>query len=138
MAQSTQHSVCVVDVHQGAAAAVRHIAAASVVITTSLHGLVTADSFGIPAVWTTLDPPLDGGDFKFQDYESAVTPGRTRFADFHAGTELADLLESAWSASPARVSELSDGLERALQMFRDSAGAQERFPRGLIRALRER
>jgi hypothetical protein len=138
MAASAQRSVLVVDVHQGAASAVRQIAAADVVITTSLHGLVTADSFGIPAVWTTLEPPLDGGDFKFRDYESAITPGRTRFASFHDGTQLSELVESAWSAAPARVAQLSDGLERALVTYQQSAPPEDRFPGGLLRALRNR
>ena len=41
---------------QRTAYAPRHseIAACSAIVTTSLHGLVTADAFGIPAVWTTL------------------------------------------------------------------------------------
>ena len=78
LARTGGERVRVVNVHQGAAAAVREIAACKAVITTSLHGLVTADSYGIPAAWTTLDPPLGGGDFKFRDYETALTPGRTR------------------------------------------------------------
>ena len=64
---------------------VREIAAADAVVTTSLHGLVTADAFGIPATWTMLEPPLSGGAFKFHDYESVLTPGSSRFAVFDPG-----------------------------------------------------
>lgn len=125
--------VRVVNVHQRAAPAVREIARGSVVLTSSLHGLITADAYGIPAVWTTLDPPLTGGDFKFRDYEAAVTPGRTRFRPFVEGVSLADLTADAWAADPHRVSELGDGLIRALRGM-DAVGAP--FPRGIMRSLR--
>src|SRR5690606_29800891 len=70
LAEAAGYRVRVVDVHQTAERVVREIAASAAVITTSLHGLVTADAYGIPAAWTTLEPPLEGGDFKFHDYES--------------------------------------------------------------------
>jgi len=63
---------------------VREIAACAVIASISLHGLVIADSFGIPASWFGLEPGLWGGSFKFQDYESVVTPGRSRRRTFHA------------------------------------------------------
>jgi len=40
------------------------------VISSSLHGLIAADSFGIPNAWTKLSEVIRGGDFKFQDYYS--------------------------------------------------------------------
>lgn len=103
----------VIDVHQGPATVARQISRCRVLITSSLHGLVVADSYGVPAVWTTLAPALDGGDFKFRDYEAAVTPGRTRYVD--AAECLApSVLQSAWTPPRADISDLSDGLELAL------------------------
>ncbi|WP_309064574.1 polysaccharide pyruvyl transferase family protein [Microbacterium sp.] len=128
----------VVNVHQRAATAVRQIASARAVVTTSLHGLITADAFGIPAVWTTLDPPLGGGDFKFRDYEAAVTPGRTRFRSFAEATSLGDLLADAWSADAADVARLCDGLESALERARRLDLGQQPFPTGLLRVRRHR
>lgn len=131
-------TVRVVNVHQRAAPAVREIAAARAVITTSLHGLITADAYGIPAVWTTLEPPLDGGDFKFRDYEAAVTPGRTRYRLFDAAQSLEELAESAWAADADTVARLVDGLERALRRVSTLELDQRPFPRGIVRALRGR
>lgn len=126
----------VVNVHQRAAAAVREIAASRAVITTSLHGLITADSYGIPAVWTTLDPPLGGGDFKFRDYEAAVTPGRTRFRPFEDAGSLEELAAEAWAADAGTVTRLADGLESALAEAVALPLGQRPFPRGIPAALR--
>ncbi|UWF77886.1 MULTISPECIES: polysaccharide pyruvyl transferase family protein [Microbacterium] len=126
----------VVNVHQRAAPAVREIAASRGVVTTSLHGLVTADAYGIPAVWTTLDPPLGGGDFKFRDYEAALTPGRTRYRPL--GGSLEDTLDGAEPVDPAAVAALSDGLEAAITRVRGLPLGQRPFPAGIPAALRSR
>lgn len=119
-----------INVHQSARRAVREIAACEIVITSSLHGLVTADAFGIPAVWTALVPALNGGDFKFRDYESAVSPGRSRFSAFDETTTAAELIARAQPASADTVRDLSDGLELALGQVSDFLGSGARFPRG--------
>ena len=122
----------VVNVHQSARRAVREIAACRMVVTTSLHGLVTADAFGIPAVWTTLDPPLGGGDFKFRDYEAAVTPGRTRHVAWADGITPRDLARAAWAADADRVRALADGLVRAIAGLPEELPGLRRFPLGAI------
>lgn len=129
-------SARVVNVHRRAGSAIGEIAASRAVVTTSLHGLVTADSYGIPAVWTTLDPPLGGGDFKFRDYEAAVTPGRTRFRELDA--PLDDMLDGVEAVDRLRVDALSDGLEAALFLARVLPLSQLPFPRGIVAALRGR
>lgn len=111
-----------VNVHRPAAAVVRGIASAGAVLTTSLHGLVTADAYGIPAVWTTREPALIGGDFKFRDYEAAVTPGRSRFVAFDDLRSPDAVVRWASRADAARVAELCDGLEAALSAVRSRHG----------------
>jgi hypothetical protein len=128
--------VRVVNVHQRAQHAARHIAACRAVITTSLHGLVTADAYGIPAVWTVLDPPLGGGDFKFRDYESVVSPGRTRFLEFSDDLSVDDILRAAWSVNADLVSRAGDELERALARVPDVIAPLPAFPSGVPRTLR--
>ena len=57
------------------------VASAGIVYTSSLHGLIAADAFGVPHI---LEPHGDviGGMFKFNDYASAfgeeITPGAVR------------------------------------------------------------
>ncbi|WP_426323437.1 polysaccharide pyruvyl transferase family protein [Microbacterium sp. E-13] len=122
----------IVNVHQSGRRAVREIAACRLIVTTSLHGLVTADSFGIPAVWMTLEPPLGGGDFKFRDYEAAVTPGRSRRVTWRDGMPLADLRRAAWSADRDTVARLGDGLVRAIGRLDDEITGLRPFPRGAL------
>ena len=111
LAETAGYRVRVVNVHQTAERVVREIGASRAVVTTSLHGLVTADAYGIPAVWTTLEPPLGGGAFKFHDYESVITPGATRFVRFDPGMSLSDLLASASAAPRETVEAACDALE---------------------------
>jgi hypothetical protein len=49
-----------------------HIASCAAIFSTSLHGLVVADSYGTPAAWGTLDDHPLHGPFKFCDHETAV------------------------------------------------------------------
>jgi len=48
---------------------------ARVVISSSLHGIVLAESYGIPAIWLSPPEALVGGRFKFDDYFEGT--GRT-------------------------------------------------------------
>ncbi|MET4059719.1 hypothetical protein ABIB35_001251 [Arthrobacter sp. UYP6] len=62
-----------VDVEQGLEQVVQEIAAASCCVSTSLHGLIVAQAYGVPWVWIRLeDNPLTGDDFKFRDFFSTL------------------------------------------------------------------
>lgn len=50
---------------------VREIAACRCVLSSSLHGLIVADSFGVPNMHLVFDERLKGDGFKFDDYYSA-------------------------------------------------------------------
>ncbi|MEQ8847648.1 polysaccharide pyruvyl transferase family protein [Botrimarina sp.] len=61
-----------IDVRKGPWAVVREIANCRMVMSQSLHGLIVADSLGIPNVWIAPDSRMIGGDFKFRDYYSTT------------------------------------------------------------------
>jgi hypothetical protein len=102
--------------HPDLLATTRMIGSCHFIISSSLHGLIVADAFGIPNVWASWSTRLAGGSWKFRDYGTAV--GRD-FAQ-PVGEDLGDLraLEAAAShASPSVVAERSAGLERAFASF---------------------
>lgn len=42
------------------------------IVSSSLHGLIIADAYGIPNIWLNISGNLLGGEFKFRDYFSGV------------------------------------------------------------------
>jgi pyruvyltransferase len=61
-------SIALIDVRRPWQEVVSQIRSCHVVLSSSLHGLVVADAFGIPSVWVRITDRLVGGDFKFRDY----------------------------------------------------------------------
>ena len=42
------------------------------IASSSLHGLITSDTYGVPNCWIELSGKISGGHFKFYDYASSV------------------------------------------------------------------
>ena len=68
--------IIIIDPQHDPMKVLRQIAACEVILSSSLHGIVTADSFNIPNAWIHFSELL-GGDFKFHDYNSALNIQRT-------------------------------------------------------------
>ena len=90
----------------------RRIAACRHVFASSLHGLITADAYGVPSTWVW---PGDQGHLKYHDYAASI--GRPM------------ITPHAWEDIPARVRALKDtdlslpyaeGIEKAQLALRDS------------------
>ena len=106
--------VRIIGTRASVASVTRDIARCEAVISSSLHGVVVADSFGIPNAWFELHPALWGGSFKFADHESVVVPGRTRRVVVGRASSLADVLAATARADPDRVAGSVADLERRL------------------------
>lgn len=66
--------VAIIDVLGDLLYFVRMIKSCDVILSSSLHGLVCADAYGVPSVWMRLSNEITGGSFKFRDY--LLTTGR--------------------------------------------------------------
>ena len=60
----------VADIFAPVATLIEQIRAAEVVLSSAMHGLIAADSLGVPNAWLKLSDAVRGGDFKFNDYYS--------------------------------------------------------------------
>lgn len=58
----------IIDVEGDCIEVIQSISECDLILSSSLHGLITADSFGIPNARIKLSDKVGGGDFKFTDY----------------------------------------------------------------------
>jgi len=63
-------SCTIIDVFDDVTEVLRQIASCECVLSSSLHGLIVADAFGVPNAWIKLSAKVRGDDFKFRDYYS--------------------------------------------------------------------
>jgi hypothetical protein len=64
----SRDDVEVVNVLETVESVVEKLSACRVVLSSSLHGLIAAHSYNIPATWVSFGNRLAGDGFKFQDY----------------------------------------------------------------------
>ena len=62
----------IADLSQDPIEILKLISSSDLVLSSSLHGLICSDSFGIPNIRLKVSMNLKGGDFKFNDYYSSI------------------------------------------------------------------
>ncbi len=62
----------VIDVQDSAKNVTKNISMCELIISSSLHGIIVADSLNIPNVWIELSDKVAGAGFKFWDYNSSI------------------------------------------------------------------
>lgn len=67
--------VKVIDIQGDIKQVIQDIKKCKIIISTSMHGLITADTYGIPVVWLQISDSVLGAWFKFNDYFSGVGRG---------------------------------------------------------------
>lgn len=67
--------VRIIDVEGGIEPFVEAVKSCELIVSSSLHGLICADAYGVPCLWVKLSDILWGGSFKFHDYFESVGRG---------------------------------------------------------------
>ena len=92
---------------------IRQIGSCRQIVTSSLHGMIVADAFGIPRRFEyTRRLDKEGGDYKFRDYSASIN------APFEPGR----LIEASRSRVEDRKHELSDAYRELGRVIRRTDG----------------
>jgi pyruvyltransferase len=123
--------VLVIDLAGDVHGVIRNIKACDVIASSSLHGLIAADAYGIPSTWIKFSDKVHGNGFKFKDYFLSVQRRVEEPLVISPETTLHQIFDRFHTY---RVDIDLEGLHRACP-FRDSKGLS-RVARGVCRSLR--
>ncbi len=108
--------VLLIDVQDKPKKVVYKIRQCAFILSSSLHGIVTADAFRIPSVWVYLSEKVIGDGFKFRDYRSAFGMGIQPMLLY--GTESLSELTSEKSVIPLVLEEVQFRLDEVFRNLR--------------------
>lgn len=116
LVQQHGDKIKIIDVRQSPEQVIGEIAECDFIASSSLHGVIVADSLGIPSVSLKLSDGLIGGDFKFRDYYSCFDESGEMFR-VESTTSLEDLINACRLADADRVADLKSGIRNAYKDF---------------------
>jgi len=85
-----ERDVAVLDIESGIYDFVRAIKSCRVILSSSLHGLICADAFGVPNAWIQLSDNVIGSGFKFRDYRLSIGAGEPKPCRITESTKYSD------------------------------------------------
>lgn len=107
----------IIDVKNEPIAVIKKIDQCEFILSSSLHGVITADSLGIPNAWIFLSDKVIGGGFKFYDY--ATSFGTQIEPRLIKGTESIDDLVKLTHEVHKNVEVVKNNLEVVFLQFRE-------------------
>lgn len=100
---------------------IARISECEAVLSSAMHGLIVADSFGIPNMRVIASDSLMGGDYKFRDYYSAFSKNKYRAVnireDVSAG--LLETVKNGFEDLPGEIVKIQDSLIRSFPKVRN-------------------
>ena len=84
--------ICVIDVQGGVFSFVEAIKSCDLVVSSSLHGVICADAYGVPSIWAEFSDRVLGKGFKFFDYFASVQRETSAPVRINESTSLTQVL----------------------------------------------
>lgn len=103
-----------IDVEQDPLTVIQEITSADAIISSSLHGLILADAYGIPNTWVKFSNKVGGDGFKFFDYFSGVNREIDKPLDLSSEWSEKCILNEISKWTELDLSDLQDNLVVAL------------------------
>jgi pyruvyltransferase len=93
--QLTREGAFFIDVEADVHRCVRDIRSCRVIASSSLHGLIVALAFGIPAVWVEFSDRVIGSGFKFRDFYASINAPAPSAVPLTSPTAIPELIGRA-------------------------------------------
>lgn len=113
---SRNKDVCFIDVMQDPVQVLKEISACEYIASSSLHGLIFADSVGIPNVRFIASGKVKGGDFKFNDYNESINHKKEVIC-LDRGYGVKEILDASSMASPEKVNFAKSSIKESIKLF---------------------
>jgi len=115
-----KNNILNIDVQRKPMAVIKDIDKCEYILSSSLHGIVIADSLGIPNGWICLSQVHSGKGFKFYDYASAVSV-KCQPLNLCGEETLSELISLAdRRINPDQLKEIQEGLDKSFNHFKNS------------------
>ncbi|WP_187393995.1 polysaccharide pyruvyl transferase family protein [Oceaniovalibus sp. ACAM 378] len=114
LSEAKLKEVRLISVQQDPESFVRQMLTCERVLSSSLHGLILADAYGIPNRWIKVSDELIGGDFKFLDYYSTVKNQDKKPIYFKSASSFSDI---ARAMDETRIRSFKYSLSKLLSAF---------------------
>lgn len=87
-------NINIIDIRSGIENVVKEIKKCKTILSSSLHGLIVADTYGVKSIWIKLSDGVIGKGFKFVDYFKSVNRSTTNPFVIEEDTNIKDILKS--------------------------------------------
>ena len=112
-----QKEVHFINIQANPLAVLKQIDQCEYILSSSLHGMVFADSLGIPNLWIILSDRVQGKGFKFNVYGSAVKWKRDPML-FSGDEKLSELITQTSLPSLSVIEEIKNNLDHAFRLLK--------------------
>ena len=106
----------IIDIKKPVEQVLEQIAQCRCIISSAMHGLIAADSFGIPNIRMVLSDNIVGGDYKYDDYYSAfgITNHPRIIFDKDTIITSTDFIQNQYKITPHMVNQICNNLIMSL------------------------